>query len=344
MLSALSRPVSASGRDQRRSDGRRRAAVMTDVAQARGRLAPDRLARDQRQPTGARRRRASACSRAMRELDYRPNSVARALVTGRSRTLGVVSFDTTLYGPASTLFAIERAAHDAGLLHRASSASSRSTARRCSAPSSGCAAQGVDGILVIAPPGARRRRRVVAPARATSRWSPSRPGPDDAVPVVAVDQVAGAARGHAAPARARPPDRLAHRRARATGSRPRQRIDGWRARARRRPAPTPPPLLVGDWSARSGYELGQRLADRARRHGDLRRQRPDGARRAARPARGGPRGPGRRQRRRLRRHPRGAVLHAAADDRAPGLQRDRAAEPSCSCSARSTRPDARRRV
>src|SRR3954465_3901055 len=51
---------------------------------------------------------------AMRQLGYRPNSVARALVTGRSMTLGVVSFDTTLYGPASTLFGIERAAHDAG--------------------------------------------------------------------------------------------------------------------------------------------------------------------------------------------------------------------------------------
>ena len=50
----------------------------------------------------------------MRELDYRPNSVARALVTGRSQTLGVVSFDTTLYGPASTLFGIERAAHAEG--------------------------------------------------------------------------------------------------------------------------------------------------------------------------------------------------------------------------------------
>ena len=47
---------------------------------------------------------------AMEELGYRPNPVARALVTGRSQTLGVVSFDTTLYGPASTLFGIERAA------------------------------------------------------------------------------------------------------------------------------------------------------------------------------------------------------------------------------------------
>jgi DNA-binding LacI/PurR family transcriptional regulator len=36
---------------------------------------------------------------AMRKLEYRPNPLARALVTGRSRTLGVVSFDTPLYGP-----------------------------------------------------------------------------------------------------------------------------------------------------------------------------------------------------------------------------------------------------
>ena len=52
---------------------------------------------------------------AMRQLDYRPNRLARALVTGRSHTLGVVSFDTMLYGPASTLLGIERAAHEAGL-------------------------------------------------------------------------------------------------------------------------------------------------------------------------------------------------------------------------------------
>jgi DNA-binding LacI/PurR family transcriptional regulator len=51
---------------------------------------------------------------AMEKLGYRPSSIARALVTGRSNTVGVVSFDTTLHGPASTMFGIERAAHRAG--------------------------------------------------------------------------------------------------------------------------------------------------------------------------------------------------------------------------------------
>ncbi len=84
-----------------------------------------------------------------------------------------------------------------------------------------------------------------------------------------------------------------------------------------------PDLVSGDWSARSGYEIGHRLA--AMDRGDRRpvRQRPDGAGPAARPGRARPERPGRRQRGRLRRHPRGGVLPAAADDCPAGLRRAR---------------------
>ena len=122
---------------------------------------------------------------AMEELGYRPNSVARALVTGRSKTLGVVSFDTTLYGPASTLFGIERAAHEAGYfiivaslkaLDRPSVADAVERLRR----------QGVDGILVIAPHSeagdALLHTHADVPLVAVEA------GPDGGVPVVAVDQ------------------------------------------------------------------------------------------------------------------------------------------------------------
>ena len=98
---------------QRNRSRRRRPAVMSDV----GRLAGVSHQTVSRVINGSPHVREETRQRviaAMRELDYRPNSVARALVTGRSSTLGVVSFDTTLYGPASTLFGIERAAHDAG--------------------------------------------------------------------------------------------------------------------------------------------------------------------------------------------------------------------------------------
>ena len=111
---------------------------------------------------------------AMEELGYRPNSVARALVTGRSKTLGVVSFDTTLYGPASTLFGIERAAHEAGYfiivaslkaLDRPSVTDAVERLRR----------QGVDGILVIAPHQEAGDALLHAPP--TCRWWRSRPDP-----------------------------------------------------------------------------------------------------------------------------------------------------------------------
>src|SRR5438105_5300386 len=192
---------------------------------------------------------------AMRELDYRPNPLARALVTGRSNMLGVVSFDTTLYGPASTLFGIERAAHEAGYfitvaslkaMDRASLADAVERLRR----------QGVDGVLVIAPLADAADAVLHAPSEVPLVAVEA--GPEDVVPVVAVDQVAGAASatqhlldlGHETVFHiAGPSDFLEAR----------QRLEGWRATLERAGIEAPEPLS-GDWSARSGYDLGRRLA------------------------------------------------------------------------------------
>lgn len=46
---------------------------------------------------------------AIRELGYRPNALARKLVTGRSKTVGIVGFGTTFYGPAQMVLSVERA-------------------------------------------------------------------------------------------------------------------------------------------------------------------------------------------------------------------------------------------
>ena len=101
------------GEDNTTPERPRRAAVMADV----GRLAGVSHQTVSRVINGSRHVRPETRQRvldAMVQLGYRRNSIARALVTGRSNTLGVLSFDTTLYGPASTLFGIERAAHEAG--------------------------------------------------------------------------------------------------------------------------------------------------------------------------------------------------------------------------------------
>jgi DNA-binding LacI/PurR family transcriptional regulator len=51
---------------------------------------------------------------AIEELGYRPNIAARALVTRRSRIIGIIASNTALYGPASIQFSIQEAARAAG--------------------------------------------------------------------------------------------------------------------------------------------------------------------------------------------------------------------------------------
>jgi DNA-binding LacI/PurR family transcriptional regulator len=51
---------------------------------------------------------------AIKELNYRPNPAARMLVTSRSRTIGVLSSSQLLYGPISSVEAIEKAARGVG--------------------------------------------------------------------------------------------------------------------------------------------------------------------------------------------------------------------------------------
>ncbi len=192
---------------------------------------------------------------AMRMLDYRPNPVARALATGKSQTLGVVSFNTTLYGPASTLFGIERAAHQAGYFV---SIVSLVSLKRSSVLESvdRLRAQGVGGILVIAPQAVAAH--TVAQLPNDIPVVAVEAGPEEGVPVVTVDQFAGAALatqhlldlGHKT---------VWHIAGPADWLEAQQRIAGWRSTLESAGASVPP-VLVGDWGSRSGYEHGRRLA------------------------------------------------------------------------------------
>jgi DNA-binding LacI/PurR family transcriptional regulator len=247
--------MDASGDMSGTREGRRRTAVMADVAKLAGvsHQTVSRVINDSSHVRPETRRRVLA---AMRQLDYRPNPAARALVTGRSRTLGVVSFDTTLYGPASTLFAIEQAAHAAGYfitivsllaLDRVSVLNAIERLR----------VQGVDGILVISPQEGAAEALVNLPADVPLVAVEA--GPKQSVPVVAVDQFGGAASA------TRLLLDLGHRTVwHVAGPRDwleaQQRVDGWRSALAAAGAEAPP-VMTGDWSPRSGYQLGQRLAE-----------------------------------------------------------------------------------
>jgi DNA-binding LacI/PurR family transcriptional regulator len=195
---------------------------------------------------------------AMHELGYRPNAIARALVTGRSQTVGVVSFDTTLYGPASTAFGIERAAHRAGYFTNTVSLQSLDLPSIDTAVTR-LAGQGVEGILVIA-----AELTTVDALAELPRDVPLvavEAGPDDGTSVVAIDQRGGAE------AATRHLLELGHRTVfHIAGPSDWQeanlRLAGWR-RALARAEAEPPPALIGDWSPRSGYELGRRLLETA---------------------------------------------------------------------------------
>jgi DNA-binding LacI/PurR family transcriptional regulator len=228
---------------------------MTDVA----RLAGVSHQTVSRVLNGSPRVRAETAARvrdAIARLGYRPNPAARALVTGRSQVLGVVTLNSALFGPASMLAALARAAAEAGF---AVSVDSVATLDRLSIARSveRLLDQGVAGVVLIAP--------VDTAAEALDHLSAEIPlvmlDGDPARPdrLVTVDQVAGAreatrhllAAGHRTVWHIAGPARWfdsAGRRA------------GWEAALREAGAEVPPLLVAEDWTAASGYRAGQLLA------------------------------------------------------------------------------------
>jgi DNA-binding LacI/PurR family transcriptional regulator len=192
---------------------------------------------------------------AISRLGYRRNLVARALVTKRSRMLGVVSFDTTLYGPASTIYGIEQAARTAGYFVSIVSLKSLDATSVREAIDY-LTEQGVDGVVVVAPQRSAGRALESLPSGTPAVAVEGTHRAD--VSVVCIDQFEGARLatrhlldlGHETVWHVSgPPDWLETE----------GRLAGWRTTLEAAGRPVPPPL-PGDWSPRTGYEAGRRLA------------------------------------------------------------------------------------
>ena len=192
---------------------------------------------------------------AMRALDYRRNSAARALVTRRSGTLGIIGYESTLFGPASMLYAIEGAARAAGYF--VTVATVRQMDRRPVLDAvDWLRQQAVEGIVAIAP------KPAVAHALAEVAADVPLVGVgsayDEAVPSFRIDNAAGArlatrhllGLGHAT---------VHHVAGPAGWTEAQERVDGWRETLYAAGAVVPR-TAPHDWSAKDGYEAGRQLA------------------------------------------------------------------------------------
>lgn len=247
-MSATSVPSSRNANAARRPGG-------TDVARLAG-VSQKTVSRVfNGEPTVSEETRERVLAAAAR-LGYRPNGAARALLTGRTYRIGVVSLGTAHFGPSSLLIALERATRSTGYsLSIAHTFEDDPDGLRSAADR--LLAQGVDAIILSEPidDGGEPLEADVpvltlgtAPAvRAPTVLSvPAAEGGDAAAAATSyllglghqtVHHIAGPQRWWAA----------------------RARLQNWRDALEAAGAPVPEPL-EGDWSPASGYEIGRRLA------------------------------------------------------------------------------------
>jgi DNA-binding LacI/PurR family transcriptional regulator len=233
---------------------RRRGSSMADVARVAGVSGQtvSRVANGRDNVDAATRDRVLA---AMREVGYRPNSAARALRNGQFRSIGVIVFELSSFGNTRTLDAIATAATTSGyavnllpVLDATQGAVSTAFTR--------LGEQAVDGVIILIEAHQLDEAEVMLPEGLPVVVVDSSAHYD--YPIVDTDQAQGARLatehlldlGHATVWHlGGPPSSFAAAR----------RLRSWQQTLTERGCPVPP-VLVGDWSPRSGYETGLELA------------------------------------------------------------------------------------
>lgn len=230
-----------------------RAASIRDVAKIAGvsHQTVSRVLNDHPSIRDATRARVRA---AMDELQYRPNRAARALVTSRSRTLGILTSTRAHYGPATSIQSVEEAARQAGYSVVTANAPSPDEASIIDALDH-LVDQAVEGIVIIAP----QVRVFDAIARLNLRvpYVALHSTGDPRTHSLSVDQVAGARAatkhlidmGHRSIYHLAGPQDWIEAEA---------RMRGFLAEMSDNDVPTTAPIL-GDWTADFGYRAGKEL-------------------------------------------------------------------------------------
>ncbi|MFC8598014.1 LacI family DNA-binding transcriptional regulator [Isoptericola sp. NPDC057191] len=188
---------------------------------------------------------------AVEESGYRRNRLARALVTGRSRTLGVVTHETDHYSTSAILLGAQTAARAGGYFVSTATTPSLSASALAHAVSR-LLDQGVDGLLVAVPVREDVSLGDLTRGLPTVVLDGMRSA---ATEVVAVDQVeAGRLAtehllelGH---------ETVWHIAGPESWNDATARTAGWR-RALEAAGRTVPPVLHGDWSPESGHRNGE---------------------------------------------------------------------------------------
>ena len=235
------------------ADSRAARPIMADVARLAG-VSHQTVSRVLNNHPNVRARTRERVLDAVRELGYRPNAAARSLVTRRTNALGVISFDTTLYGPASMLHGIEQAARpDYSVTIASLPGFDRGSVLEAV---DHLLRQSVEGIIIIAP-----QTAAVTGLRGMTADVPLLAlgcGMLTSLASVAIENADGAgvaARyllglGH---------ETVHHLAGPAYSQDAQERVEGWHEALHAAGTAICEPLR-GDWSARSGYEQGLRLA------------------------------------------------------------------------------------
>jgi DNA-binding LacI/PurR family transcriptional regulator len=196
---------------------------------------------------------------AARELGYRRNNLARALNSGRTNRIGVVSLGTALFGPSSMLIAIERAARGMGFALSVINTFEGDPGGVSGAIES-LLDEGVDGIVLSEPIDEGPVPLALDVPVLTLGQFPGLSAPSIITAGVEGDLAAYAATrylisvGHTEIRHLAGPQRWWSSR---------DRLQGWVRAMDEAALPTPKPIH-GDWSPASGYNAGRRLVlDRA---------------------------------------------------------------------------------